>query len=595
MLGVTPNTYGPRSASGGAWKWAGSFVTGCTVVGIVLLLGVAAGIAATMVPSSTSRSRTRQRPQTRLGDVAPVGEPFSFGVPVPVSAVEAAMRRRKPTTLADDRSASSSTTANASNERYRRVEVLLEPRVLWERQYLLFDLLPSVLLGPNDRPSATANSRDTSAASTARPPRVCWSGFGGVGNKAVASDFDPHRCGVVVVNGSDTGRAHPSFPNDSYTVRVVPFPLARRADWPVAPPAEETEAPFRVLVLVGAHADARHPPGERRCRESTALPAHVSAAAAVATYRPSLVFLLGDEGGEAYCLSRTIVAAAANNPRRGAVSDRRGARPLWQPVVLRQYSPGSFHWERFGVLQPRVAALPLGYMGSARIAQVPVASATPRAGALITPRTATRLSQTNRSNGGAADEEADGSDALSDGGFRVPRAEDGATVPRASTRPFVWSFVGGSKNRRREMVDVFRDAFPERGQGYAALDEGFSVERMTRLYERSQFVLSPRGFSHLDCFRLYEACRAGAIPVVLVSQAVKAHAAWGQFPGVSPDAPLPFIIASSWAQAAQRVSHLRNGGSAGLDRQQAAALDWWANVRAGAVHSIRKALVGSLR
>ena len=90
-------------------------------------------------------------------------------------------------------------------------------------------------------------------------------------------------------------------------------------------------------------------------------------------------------------------------------------------------------------------------------------------------------------------------------------AEKSLAIP-TSLRKLQWSFIGRvdrKKSERKLALDLFsswHDNF---------VNSSFPVESILDVYRQSKFVLSPRGWHTIDCFRNYEAIIAGAIPILV--------------------------------------------------------------------------------
>ena len=98
---------------------------------------------------------------------------------------------------------------------------------------------------------------------------------------------------------------------------------------------------------------------------------------------------------------------------------------------------------------------------------------------------------------------------LSDGSSSIGRHD----IPRMQDRSLQWAFVGRLKQDRRTMVDAFSFALNE---SYHISYDSPPAE-IWDVYRNAKFVPNGRGNVILDCFRLYEASLAGAVPVVVRS------------------------------------------------------------------------------
>lgn len=126
----------------------------------------------------------------------------------------------------------------------------------------------------------------------------------------------------------------------------------------------------------------------------------------------------------------------------------------------------------------------------------------------------------------------------------------------ASDRSLVWSFFGAYKNDRKEMENELRHLNPRQTRFPTHDGEQAVAPWMGEQYQRSQFVPIGRGNAVLDCFRIYEASRAGAIPVI-VGPEKELHETFSHFVG-HPDAMPPWLFAQSWKEAAQLMSKMKS-------------------------------------
>lgn len=113
-------------------------------------------------------------------------------------------------------------------------------------------------------------------------------------------------------------------------------------------------------------------------------------------------------------------------------------------------------------------------------------------------------------------------------------------IPPIAGREYAWGFVGNANKQNRQ--DVLR-LFAKWRSGIQA--ENIIPVEVFELYKKSIFVPSPRGNVRLDCFRLYEATLAGAIPVV----AGPAEEIADTF---RMEREPPWIIADTWELAVEK-------------------------------------------
>ena len=90
-------------------------------------------------------------------------------------------------------------------------------------------------------------------------------------------------------------------------------------------------------------------------------------------------------------------------------------------------------------------------------------------------------------------------------------------------REYNSSFIGANKSDRGQMKDVLnkhmlRTNIKFVGNNWNINDLSYSPRDMFDIYNNSIFVVNGRGNSNLDCYRIYEAIVAGAIPVIVGKQ-----------------------------------------------------------------------------
>jgi len=93
---------------------------------------------------------------------------------------------------------------------------------------------------------------------------------------------------------------------------------------------------------------------------------------------------------------------------------------------------------------------------------------------------------------------------------------EGLEVRDIGRRRYRWSFAGQFKSSRALMLraaDKIPGGFTHFTNGLAD-PQALEVRAYADLLANSVFALCPRGNVNLDCFRLYEALEAGAIPIV---------------------------------------------------------------------------------
>lgn len=139
----------------------------------------------------------------------------------------------------------------------------------------------------------------------------------------------------------------------------------------------------------------------------------------------------------------------------------------------------------------------------------------------------------------------------------------------ASQRKYKWSFVGIVKNQeRKKMLETYRENFAQ--EDYLCRTDGkVSTSEMSQMYQDSVFVPNDRGNVRLDCFRIYEAILAGAIPVLVGTgnelEETFAFSSHSDFP--------PFVVADSWPEAVVKCKNLLQETEK-LNKLQTANIDW---------------------
>jgi len=143
-----------------------------------------------------------------------------------------------------------------------------------------------------------------------------------------------------------------------------------------------------------------------------------------------------------------------------------------------------------------------------------------------------------------------------------------AGQPGTASRPYLWSFLGGSSRASRpEMIRAFQPLTPH----FLHLTDRGAAERLGRpeyeqLLRESIFAPCPMGNVNLESYRVYEALECGAIPIV------EKRIGLDYFTGLLGSHPLPAF--TNWRQAARFVEKLR-GDRAALDGLQSECMDWW--------------------
>lgn len=134
----------------------------------------------------------------------------------------------------------------------------------------------------------------------------------------------------------------------------------------------------------------------------------------------------------------------------------------------------------------------------------------------------------------------------------------------ASRRYLAWSFIGEIRPNRERMISTFRRVNFHKPY---CLNNKLEPSKMFEMYLNSVFVPSERGHVSLDCFRIYEACVAGAIPVVVGNPAELEST-------FKHEENPPWIFAKDWASAAIICMGLIRNTDA-LDARQQQVIQWW--------------------
>lgn len=159
-------------------------------------------------------------------------------------------------------------------------------------------------------------------------------------------------------------------------------------------------------------------------------------------------------------------------------------------------------------------------------------------------------------------------------------SESTAAPLQASKRQYLWSFLGQlNKTSRPEIAselgrlephilfatdDVPSLSLWNRVDGHG---RRFSEAQCAEIMAQSVFAPSPMGNVNLECWRVYEALAAGAIPIVEKRPRLDYFTLlWG---------PHPVPAVSSWSEARTLMVRLMSSSEA-LDRLQRECIEWWA-------------------
>lgn len=153
-------------------------------------------------------------------------------------------------------------------------------------------------------------------------------------------------------------------------------------------------------------------------------------------------------------------------------------------------------------------------------------------------------------------------------------------------KDLVWCFAGQVKSDRKKMLEEFAGLKPSHAQltGQWNDPQGLVVNDMCALYQRSIFAPCPFGYRHPDSFRVMECLEYGCIPVVVI------FLGDDYFRYVYGDHP--FVVASTWAKAADQVRALLADPPALRERQRA-LVEWYARYKRDLALDVRDILLGA--
>ena len=138
---------------------------------------------------------------------------------------------------------------------------------------------------------------------------------------------------------------------------------------------------------------------------------------------------------------------------------------------------------------------------------------------------------------------------------------------RTADRYFNWTHVGelGGHGDRKKALRIFESWHPHKSGR-------MSAPEMFNLYLRSRFVPVGRGQLALDCFRIYEAIIAGAIPIV-VGDDKEIQRTFNFSGSVGLEMP-PAVFKPTWEEA---LDECRNMSEAQIDKRRAELASWYAD------------------
>ena len=131
-------------------------------------------------------------------------------------------------------------------------------------------------------------------------------------------------------------------------------------------------------------------------------------------------------------------------------------------------------------------------------------------------------------------------------------------------RKYNWSWVGSLKKDRYHMIYNFWYIW----KNIVVTNAYLHPSEIYEIYSDSIFVPCGKGNFSLDCYRLYEATRSGAIPVV-VGQSEEIEVIFSFF-GKIP----PWIFAQTWEDAVSKCQEIE-GNFEKLEEMQTENTFWW--------------------
>jgi hypothetical protein len=142
-------------------------------------------------------------------------------------------------------------------------------------------------------------------------------------------------------------------------------------------------------------------------------------------------------------------------------------------------------------------------------------------------------------------------------------------------RQYIWSFIGNINKYRHELMEVFTNS--DLGK-HITKNNATKVE-LYEIYKDTIFVPIGRGNKVLECFRIYEALIAGAIPVIVGNkEEVMSCFLFENNP--------PWIFANTWNAALAECKRLYVSSNELRDRQLF-IIEHWKN----RIHQIRRKIM----
>lgn len=145
----------------------------------------------------------------------------------------------------------------------------------------------------------------------------------------------------------------------------------------------------------------------------------------------------------------------------------------------------------------------------------------------------------------------------------------------ASKRSNVWSFAGSLKADRQVAIGEMAKLMPFQLNIFEFFHDPnhLTPENYAFNLSNSKFAIAPMGGCNIDSFRIYEALQCGSIPVVMDQ-----HQGFNIHPNYwhaifRQEAPMPFVVASTWAEAADKVKLILDEGR--VDEVQDQCVSFW--------------------
>lgn len=138
-------------------------------------------------------------------------------------------------------------------------------------------------------------------------------------------------------------------------------------------------------------------------------------------------------------------------------------------------------------------------------------------------------------------------------------------------RDFNWSFIGCLKSDRGECIEKFSsisDSFIH--VQHDGVAQQISREKLVDIYLNTIFSPCPRGWTQLECNRIYESLMCGSIPVIACSKD-EYDIVFKYFQNP------PFILSETWEGASEICKNLLNDKDK-LQETQKELLIWWDKV-----------------